>query len=170
MLSNQDVKTICSSPATVTNGGTGTFIVDTRGFAAAQFVIAPSAGTGATNIPTVLKLEEGDTTATFANLTGYVGGTNSAGGFTIPSNIATAATAVQPYVLNVDLRGKKRFLKLSVSPQTTITYGFVCSLSRPATSPNVIGEAIAVLGADGAQAAGTTTVGLVVNPDGPMGA
>lgn len=166
MLSNQDVKTICSNPATVTNGGTGTFIVDTKGFGAAQIIVAPSAGSGATNVPTVLKLEQGDTTSAFGALAGYEGGATN--GFTIPTAIATAATAVQPYVLNVDLRGKKRFLKLSVSPQTTVTYAFVANLSRPATSPDSIGEAIAVLGTDGAHAAGTTTVGLVVNPDGRL--
>jgi hypothetical protein len=170
MMQAQDKKTICNSPATVTAGGTGTMIVDTRGFSEAQFVIAPSAGTGATNNPTVLKIEHGDSTSAFGNLTGYVGGTNSDGGFTIPSAIATAATAVQPYVLNVDLRGKKRFLRLSISPQTTITYGFACNLSRPAQSPNVIGEAVNGLGTDGAHVAGSTTLGLVVNPQGQLGA
>jgi len=163
---NQDIKTICSNPATVTNGGTGTFIVDTRGFAAAQIIVAPSSGTGSTNVPTVLKIEHGDTTSAFGALAGYEGGATN--GFTIPTAIATAATAVQPYVLNIDMGGKKRFLKLSISPQTTITYAFVANLSRPATSPNSIGEAINVLGTDGAHAAGTTTVGLVVNPDGRL--
>jgi hypothetical protein len=166
MHHNQSVKTICSNPATVTNGGTGTFIVDTRGFASAQIIVAPSAGSGATNVPTVLKLEHGDATNAFGNLDGYVGGATN--GFTIPTAIATAATAVQPYVLNVDMLGKKRYLKLSVSPQTTVTYAFVANLSRPAIAPDSVGEAIAALGTDGAHVAGTTTVGLVVNPGGEL--
>jgi hypothetical protein len=166
MQYNQSIKTICSNPATVTNGGTGTFIVDTRGFASAQIIVAPSAGTGATNIPTVLKLEHGDSTSAFGNLDGYVGGATN--GFTIPTAIATAATAVQPYVLNVDMLGKKRFLKLSVSPQTTVTYAFVANLSRPATGPDSTAESIAALGTDGAHVAGTTTVGLVVGPGGEL--
>jgi hypothetical protein len=166
MHHNQSVKTICSNPATVTAGGTGTFIVDTRGFASAQIIVAPSSGSGATNVPTVLKLEHGDATNAFGNLDGYVGGATN--GFTIPTAIATAATAVQPYVLNVDMLGKKRYLKLSVSPQTTVTYAFVANLSRPAIAPNSVGEAIAALGTDGAHVAGTTTVGLVVNPGGEL--
>ena len=165
---NQDVKTISSNPATVTNGGTGTFIVDTRGFGAAQFVVSPGIANNATNIPTVLKISQGDTTSAFTDLTGYVGGTNAAGGFTIPTNVATAAADVQPYVFNVDLEGKQRYLRLQISPVTTITYAFTCNLSRPAQSPNVTSEAVAKLGTDGANLAGSTSVGLVVNPDGPL--
>jgi hypothetical protein len=41
-------------------------------------------------------------------------------------------------------------------------------LSRPAQSPNVTSEAVAKLGTDGANLAGSTSVGLVVNPDGPL--
>ena len=55
---NQDVKTISSNPATVTNGGTGTFIVDTRGFGAAQFVVSPGIANNATNIPTTFSTAE----------------------------------------------------------------------------------------------------------------
>jgi hypothetical protein len=75
---------------------------------------------------------------------------------------------VQPYVLNVDLEGKQRYLRLQISPVTTITYAFTCNLSRPAQSPNVTSEAVAKLGTDGANLAGSTSVGLVVNPDGPL--
>lgn len=166
MFSNQDVKTICSDPATVSNGGTGTFIVDTRGFGAAQFIVAAGISNNATNVPTVLRLADGDTTSAFTNITKYVGG--GVGGFTLPTNAATASADVQPYVLNVDLKGLKRYIRLQVSPVTTVNYAFVCNLSRPATSPDSTAEAIARLGTNGEQLAGNTNVGVVVNPDGKL--
>jgi hypothetical protein len=65
-----------------------------------------------TNKPTVLKLEEGDTTSSYSTITGATGGTD----FTIAN-----ADTVNPNitVFNVDLRGRKRHLLLTVSPATT---------------------------------------------------
>ena len=166
MYSNQDVKTICSDPATVSNGGTGTFIVDTRGFGAAQFIVAAGIGNVVSNTPTVLSLSDGDTTSAFTNITKYVGG--GTGGFAIPTNVATASADVQPYVLNLDLKGVKRYVRLQISPRTTVNYAFVCNLSRPASSPDVTSEAVARLGTNGENLAGNTNVGLVVNPDGKL--
>ena len=168
MFHNQNTKTISLAPASYTNGATAALVVDTKGFGAAQFVVTPGSGGAATNAISVLKIEEGDTTSSFSNVTGYVGGTNAAGGFTIPANIATAATSAQPYVLNVDLLGRKRYLKLSVSPSTTQVIGAVVSLGRAAVAPDKLSEAIAAGGADGTQVAGSTTLGLCVNAGGAL--
>lgn len=159
---NQNTKTISLAPASVNQSGTATLIVDTLGFANAQFVVLPQTASATTRI-VALSIAEGDTTAAFTNVTGYVGGTNSANGFTLPAEMATSATAVQPLVINVDCLGKKRYLRLSYTPGTTQVVGAICNLSRPAIAPDSIGEAVAAQGTSGALGTGNTTVGLVVN-------
>lgn len=163
MQFNQTTRTIPLAPTSVASNATATLIVDTAGFDAAQFIVLPQTA-GATTRVLTLKVGESDTTSSFTDVTGYVGGTNSAGGFTLPLQMATSPTAVQPLVLNVDLIGKKRYLQLSYTPGTTVVVGAICNLSRPATAPNVISEAISAQGTDGAHGAGNTTVGVVVNP------
>jgi hypothetical protein len=159
---NQNTKTISLAPASVNQSGTATLIVDTKGFANAQFVVLPQTASATTRV-VALSIAEGDTTAAFTNVTGYVGGTNAADGFTLPAEMATSATAVQPLVVNVDCLGKKRYLRLSYTPGTTQVVGAICNLSRPATAPDAIDEAIASQGTSGAHGTGSTTLGVVVN-------
>jgi hypothetical protein len=159
---NQDTRTIPLNPTSVASNATATLIVDTRGYANAQFIVLPATAAATTRVLT-LKVGESDNTSTFTDVSGYVGGTNAANGFTLPAEMATAPTAVQPLVLNVDLIGKKRYLQLSYTPGTTVVVGAICNLSRPATSPDAISEAISAQGTNGAHGAGNTTVGVVVN-------
>ena len=159
---NQNVKTVTLAPASVATNATATLIVDTRGFANAQFVVLPQTASANTRMLT-LAIAQGDTTAAFTNVSGYVGGTNSDNGFTFPLETPTAATAVQPLVLNVDLLGRQRYLRLSYTPGATQVVGAICNLSRPATSPNSIGEAVAAQGSGATNETGNTTLGLVVN-------
>ena len=159
---NQNTKTISLAPASVNQSGTATLIVDTLGFENAQFVVLPQTASATTRV-VALSIAEGDTTAAFTNVTGYVGGTNSASGFTLPAEMATSATAVQPLVVNVDCLGKKRYLRLSYTPGTTQVVGAICNLSRPATAPDSIGEAVAAQGSGATNGTGNTTLGVVVN-------
>jgi hypothetical protein len=162
MFHNQNVKTIALAPATAASNATNTMIVDTLGFASAQFILLPQTASATTRM-LALNISEGDTTAAFTNVTGYVGGTNSDNGFTLPAEVPTGATAVQPLVINVDCLGKKRYLRLSYTPGTNQVVGAICNLSRPATSPDKIGEAIAAIGTGATNSAGNTTNGVVVN-------
>jgi hypothetical protein len=160
---NQNTKTVALAPASVNQSQTATLIVDTRGFANAQFIVLPQTASASTRI-VALSIAQGDTTAAFTNVSGYVGGTNSANGFTLPAEMPiTEATAVQPLVLNVDLVGKQRYLRLSYTPGTTQVVGAICNLSRPATSPDSIGEAVAAQGSGATNGTGNTTLGVVVN-------
>jgi hypothetical protein len=84
---NQNTKTISLAPASVNQSGTATLIVDTLGFANAQFVVLPQTASATTRV-VALSIAEGDTTAAFTNVTGYVGGTNAADGFTLPAEMA----------------------------------------------------------------------------------
>ena len=168
MYHSQNVKTIALAPTSIASNATATLIVDTKGFAEAQFVLLPGTTNTVSNNFATLRLDEGDTTSSFGAVPGYVGGTNSADGFTIPINQVTSATAANPYVFNVDLRGRKRYLRLTATPKTAVLIGGLCNLHRPATSPDSIAEAAAAGGADGVAVGATTTLGLVVNPGGPL--
>ncbi len=121
------------------NGTNGFLVVDTRPttgvrFEAAEFnvLIGPGA---ATTAPTTLALyESADTNSSnYATVTGFVGGTNSAGGFTLPS-IATSAGSGYAVFFNVNCRNRKRYLKVSVVPGTTASVSITASLREPNNS------------------------------------
>lgn len=137
-----------------TNGATATGIIDTLmpdGQGKAQFatidVIMATADV-VSNKPTVLKLQEADTTdaSNFADIVGFRGGTD----FTIP-NANTAATAVlqNNYKFDVDLRARKRYLQVVVSPQTTQVITAIANLGRAPQSPITATKANAMTLAEG---------------------
>lgn len=115
--------------ASTTNGGTASGIVDRAGFDFVTIdVILPTADV-VSNKPSVLKLSEADDTnsTSFSNITGFVGGTD----FAIPNAITAATSITQPFAtMNVDCRGRKRYLKISVSPQTTQVVNTLAHLTR----------------------------------------
>jgi hypothetical protein len=108
--------------ASVTNGQTATAkAIDTSppgGPRARHLCLVVDAGVPnvVSNKPTVLKLQHSDTTdaTNFSDISGTVGGTD----FTIP-NADTSNNNL--YVFNVNLQGKKRYIRAQVAPQTTVT-------------------------------------------------
>jgi hypothetical protein len=101
-------------PVSKTNGATASGYIDRLGhdFLLATAILSQS--DNATNKPSVMKLQHSDTTdaSNFADITGFVGGTS----FTVGSQ-ATGASNVHHF--RVDLRGKKRYIQMVVSPVTT---------------------------------------------------
>ena len=168
MFQSLNHRTIALAPVSIATDATAALVVDTRGFAEAKITVLPGTTNNVTNNFSVLKIEQGDTTSAFSDLSGYVGGTNAAGGFTIPTNLSTAATAAQPYVFSVDLRGKRRFLRISATPKTAVVVGMTCDLSRPVNSPDSLAELVAGSGSGGTAAAASTTLSLAVGPDGAI--
>lgn len=108
------------SPVSKTNGATATGTVDCKGFDFVTLDLVAATADTASNKPSVLTLTEGDTTSAFATFSGCVSGTD----YTIPS---ASTSAAQVYKFNLDLRGRKRYLKLTVSPRTT---QIVCALAN----------------------------------------
>ncbi len=130
-------KTLSLPPQTVASNGTNGFLViDTRPSAAPTFnycFVDITLGPGAaTTAPTTLALYESDTdvASNYATISGFVGGTNAAGGFTLPS-YATSAGSGLAVKFGVDCTKRKRFLKVSVVPGTTATVCITASLVRP---------------------------------------
>ncbi len=127
-------------PQTVASNGTNGFlVVDTRPttgvrFEACEFNVLVGPG-AATTAPTTLALSESaDTNASnFSTVSGFVGGTNSSGGFTLPS-IATSAGSGYAVFFGVNCRARKRYLKVSVVPGTTAAVSIVASLREPNNS------------------------------------
>lgn len=96
------------------------------------------------NKPTVLKLQESDDTvvSNFANISGFVGGTD----FTVPNSLTSANNI---YRFDVDLRARKRYLQVVVSPATTQEIAYNGRLSRAAEAPTTatqVGVALLVRG------------------------
>jgi hypothetical protein len=91
----------------------------------------------------VLKLQHGDSTSSYADLSGYVGGTS----FTIPTPANTSADTVVRF--DVDLRGKRRYLKVVATGNATGSVYSVARLGKPEDGPDTAtekGAAVAIVG------------------------
>lgn len=142
-------KTIVAVNATSkTNGATASGIIDCLGYDWATVDVIAATADVVSNKPTVLKLQEADTTdaTNFGDITGFRGGTD----FTIP-NANTAATAVlqNNYKFNVDLRARKRYLQAVYSPQTTQVVTVIANLGRGEQAPVSAAKANAMTLAEG---------------------
>jgi len=115
---------IMISQASTTNAATATGIVDTRGFDYASIDIIMATSDDTTNNPTVFNLLESDDTVVTNAVTvsGFVGDTD----WTIPAAVTTGNWGIK---FGVDTRGRKRYLRLAVSPLTTQVITAICNLS-----------------------------------------
>jgi len=128
-------KTIPLNPTSATNGATITSgLIDCIGHESLVLDIIASTADVVSDSPSVLKLQEADVTNTssFADITAAVGG--GAGGFTIPAGVTATTTQVY-FTFEVDLRQRKRYLRLLVSPRTTQTYSALATFGRNKTVP-----------------------------------
>ncbi len=107
----------------LTNGGTecgsgDTSYMDTKGYAYAIIDTIMSPPNNATNNPSEFNLLEADvtTSSSFATVSGWRGDTDW--------TIATMSTSLESvFRFGVDLRGRKRYLKVSVIPITSHVAG-----------------------------------------------
>lgn len=122
----------------ITSSATHAHTIDTLGFSYASIDVAfePVAAAGTNSaVANVLTLEHGDTTSSYAAVTGFVAGTD----YTIPTPANTSASAVVR--LNVNLEGKKRYLKVSVTPKADGAVGSVARLALGDVVPVAAGTA-----------------------------
>lgn len=130
----------------LTNGATGTGSVDTLGYDFLSLDVLQTTSNAVSNKLSVCKLSESDTTdaTNYSDVTEFVGG--GAGGFTVP-NADTSNS--QLYKMNMALRGRKRYIKLTASPVTTQSITAIANLSKgeqdPVTATNA-GVAVLVEG------------------------
>lgn len=124
---------VAINQASTTNGATASGNIDTLGFDFVMVDTLMTTSNNVTNNPSVLKLSESDDTVVtnFTDIAALVG--DGAGGFTIP-NAYTQDDWVHRF--EVDLRGRKRYLKLSVTPVTTQSITGLAHLMRGQAAPD----------------------------------
>ena len=122
MIPNQNAKRIVLiNNSSITNGATATGYVDTIGHSQLSISVILPTSNVVSNKPGTLRITEYDGTqptspTNYATISGYVSGTD----YTIPNAITAATSITVPFaVFNVDLRGRKRYIGLEVSPTTT---------------------------------------------------
>jgi hypothetical protein len=100
-------------------------------------VLLPTADV-VSNSPSVLRILESDLTTSptaptnYATISGFVSGTD----YTIPAAITAATSITLPFaVFNLDLRARKRFIRLEVSPRTTQIVTAEAVLTRSEQTP-----------------------------------
>jgi hypothetical protein len=114
----------------VTNAATATGNIDTLGYDFATIDVITTTSNNATNNPSVLKISESDDTVVtnFADVSGLVGDTD----FTIPNSATSGNWGVK---FNIDLRPRKRYLRVTLSPLTTQTVTAIANLARGDEAP-----------------------------------
>jgi hypothetical protein len=114
------------------SSATHTHTIDTKGFSKASIDVAfePVAAAGTNNpIAHVLTLQHGDTTSSFAAVSGFVAGTD----YTLPTPANTSDTTVVR--LNIDLEAKKRYVRVNVTPRTDIAVATAARLGTAEAVP-----------------------------------
>lgn len=121
--------------SSTTNAATAAGNVDTKGYDFASIDVLMATSNDTTNNPTVFKLAESDDTVTtnFSDITVFVG--DDSDGWTIPAAETAATNAPNAFKFNVDLSGRKRYLRLSISPLTTQVITAIANLSKAEQSP-----------------------------------
>lgn len=122
----QNTKTVIGAYNTNTSGVTTlTAQFDTRGFSFAKLiVIANTTATAVTG--TNNKIEDSDTTQNHATFAGHISGTDWT------ASTTTNDTALAKIVYNLDLRGRKRYIKVTSGlAATAVGYSLIAELSNP---------------------------------------
>lgn len=139
MVHAQNDKVVAEVPAAAIGAtATATLTIDTLGYDHASVTVM-RASNAATTFSNVLKVEEGDTTSSYSNVTALVAG--GTGGFTVPA-ISAAGTASSSVVkIDVDCKAKKRYLRVSYTPGATANVAISARLSRPEVAPESASDA-----------------------------
>jgi hypothetical protein len=106
-------------------GETVTCRIDTLGYDFCTLNLVMSSTAASSNQPTILKVSQGATTtaASAADIVRLTGGTatSTTVGYVIPAAQTNSTLAAQALKFNIDLRGKQRYLFLTVGVATTIS-------------------------------------------------
>jgi hypothetical protein len=130
---------IAITPISKTAGATATGeMIDTKGWDYCSIVLIAGTADVVSNTLSVLKIEEGDTTSSVATFAGAKQDTD----FTVATNAYTSTSNGQNvWALGIDCRTRKRYLRLSASPQATMVIAATAQLSRGEKGPSTAAEA-----------------------------
>lgn len=113
--------------------GTHQHSIDTLGFSVASIdvVFEPVVAAGTNSaVAIALKLQESDTDGSFADISGFVGGTD----FTIPTPANTSDTNVVRF--DVSTRGRKRYLNVYATPNAASVIASNARLGKGEEGPS----------------------------------
>jgi hypothetical protein len=135
MIHSQMEKVVATLPAT--GSSAVTLVVDTLGVDYASFTVLRGSN-ASTVFASVLKVEESDDNSSYANASGFVGGTD----FAIPAVSDTAATSVVK--LDISTAARKRYLRVTATPAVSVPVAITGRLSRMQEAPSSAAEAGAI--------------------------
>jgi hypothetical protein len=140
MIHSQNHRVVGDVPAAAIGAtATATLTIDTLGYDHASISVL-RASNASTVFANAIKIEESDdSTASYSNVTAFVGG--GTGGFTIPGIAAAATGSASILKLDVDTKAKKRYLKVSYTPGASATVAIVARLGRGEVSPETAAQA-----------------------------
>jgi hypothetical protein len=124
---------IVISPETVTGAATVTGRLDTLGYDFAVIDVMATTTNSATNNFSILTLAEGDTTSSYATVK------TADTDWTVANMSTTLDQVIAQF--RVDMRGRKRYLKLTASPLTNHTVWAHATLFRGDKEPVVAADA-----------------------------
>jgi len=133
-------KSVAKHTASVAATATFTHEIDTLGYKYASIDVMFSPYTASNvSIANVLRVSEADTSgATGSNVSGLVGGTD----FTIAATGASTGADIGAIArFNVDLRGRRRYLTVRVTPSTTVAVISSARLSKGESHATTASEA-----------------------------
>lgn len=108
----------------VTNGETATCVVDTKGFDFCSIDVVMSTSDNTSNNPSTLQVTECTQNSTTGAVTFGLTGDSD---FSIPAAVTSGDWA---HKFNIDLRGRKRYLLVTVTPLTTQAVVVTANLSQ----------------------------------------
>lgn len=139
MIHAQNHKVVGDVPtAAIGATATATLTIDTLGYDHCSVNVL-RASNASTVFANVIKVEEGDTTSSYSNVTALVGG--GTGGFTIPGVAAADTGSASVLKMDIDTKAKKRYLRVSYSPGASATVAIVARLGRGEVAPATAAEA-----------------------------
>jgi hypothetical protein len=132
MIHSQNLKVVhpTALPATVGSTATSTLVVDRIGFDQVSVLVSKAASSG-TAFASVLKIEESDDNSDYSNVTALV--KDGTGGFTMSAVSTVNASVVK---MDIDCLAKKRYLRLSITPDVSAVVSVVALLSRGEEYPS----------------------------------
>lgn len=137
MIHSQNLKVVhpTALPAVVGSTATSTVVVDRIGFDQVSMLVSKAASSG-TSFASVLKVEESDNNSDYTEVAALV--KDGTGGFTMSAVSTSNASVVK---MDIDCVAKKRYLRLSATPDVSAVMSVVALLSRgeefPATETDV---------------------------------
>jgi len=139
MIHAQNHKVVGDVPtAAIGATATATLTIDTLGYDHASVNVL-RASNASTVFANVIKVEEGDTTSSYSNVTALVGG--GTGGFSIPGIAAADTGSSSILKMDIDTKAKKRYLRVSYTPGASATVAIVARLGRGEVAPATNAEA-----------------------------